>query len=249
MLNPTLHEAGNGFARNINYPSKSPTEVQNTVAEAESCAPDSTLNEKKGIEIYEESNTGNENLYFCHHLTGGATHPGIIVETAGLANIKPPRPVYRPQMPVEMITSGEISQIQLERIIYAGQAHDQFLPESMARAGISLGDGTGVGKTGTILGIILDNWFSGRKKTVWFSVKFDLIKAVKDEMARLGFRIPIQLINDYKPEEQITLGRGIVFCTYQSLIAKSKKGRRRIDQLTSWLGAEGLLIFDEGHRA
>ncbi|MCY7346655.1 MAG: strawberry notch family protein, partial [Pyrinomonadaceae bacterium] len=100
-----------------------------------------------------------------------------------------------------------------------------------------------------ILGIILDNWFSGRKRTVWFSVKIDLIKAVKDEMSRLGFRIPIQLINDYKPEEQITLARGVVFCTYQSLIAKSKKGRRRIDQLTTWLGAEGLLIFDEGHRA
>jgi len=249
MLNPTLHEAGNGFAQNISYPVQSPTEVQNTVAQAVSLAPDSTLCEKHENEICDESNTGNENLYFCHHLTGGAAHPGIIVETPGLANIKPPRPVYRPQMPAELITSGKISQIQLERIIYAGQAHDQFLPESMARAGISLGDGTGVGKTGTILGIILDNWFSGRKRTVWFSVKFDLIKAVKDEMSRLGLSIPIQLINDYKPEEQITLARGVVFCTYQSLIAKSKKGRRRIDQLTTWLGAEGLLIFDEGHRA
>jgi hypothetical protein len=152
-------------------------------------------------------------------------------------------------LPVELITSGKISEIQLERIIYAGQTHEQRLPESVARAGVSIGDGTGVGKTGTILGIILDNWFSGQKKTVWFSVKFDLIKAVKDEMARLGFRVPIQLINDYKPEEQITLTKGIVFCTYQSLIAKSKKGRKRLDQLTTWLGAEGLLIFDEGHRA
>ncbi len=141
-----------------------------------------------------------ENLYECHHLTGGAAHPGIIVETAGLANIKPPRPEYRPRLPVELVKSGKISEIQLERIIYAGQAHAQTLPESNARAGISIGDGTGVGKTGTILGIILDNWFSGRKRTVWFSVKFDLIKAVKDEMTRLGFRVPIQLINDYKPE-------------------------------------------------
>ncbi|HRH44048.1 MAG TPA: strawberry notch family protein [Pyrinomonadaceae bacterium] len=190
-----------------------------------------------------------ENLYGCAYLKGGATHPGVIVETAGLANIKPPRPTYRPKLPVEIIISGKISEIQLERIIYAGQAHAQKLPFSMARAGISIGDGTGVGKTGTILGIILDNWFSGRKKTIWFSVKFDLIKAVKDEMARLGINIPIKLINDYKPEEEITLSKGIVFCTYQSLIAKSKKGRRRLDQLTSWLGVEGMLIFDEGHRA
>ncbi len=190
-----------------------------------------------------------ENLYDCAYLTGGATHPGVIVETAGLANIKPPRPTYRPRLPVELVTSGKISEIQIERIIYAGVNHRQKLPNSVACAGISIGDGTGVGKTGTILGIILENWFSGRKKTIWFSVKFDLIKAVKDEMARLGINIPIKLISDFKPEEEITLGRGIVFCTYQSLIAKSKKGRRRLDQLTSWLGREGLLIFDEGHRA
>ena len=140
--------------------------------------------------------------------------------------------LLRPRLPLELITSGKISQIQFERIIYAGQAHTQRLPYSMARAGISIGDGTGVGKTGTLLGIILNNWFSGRKKTVWFSVKFDLIKAVKDEMKRLGINIPIKLINDYKPEEIITMSKGIVFFFFFLLIAKSKKGRRRIDQLT-----------------
>jgi hypothetical protein len=130
MLNPTLHEAGSGFARNINYPAQSQTEVQNKVAEAAPPSPDSTFGGKGGNKIYEEPNKSSENLYFCHHLTGGAAHPGIIVETAGLANIKPPQPVYRPCLPVELITSGKISQIQLERIIYAGQAHGQFLPES-----------------------------------------------------------------------------------------------------------------------
>lgn len=249
MLNQTLNETVSGFVGSIICPAQSQPGVPITVAESESSEPDLTLGEKNGNEVYEGSNKPSENLYLCHHLAGGAAHPGIVVETAGLANIKPPRPAHRPRLPRELVTSGKISQIQLERVIYAGQAHAQRLPESVARAGISVGDGTGVGKTGTILGIILDNWFSGRKRTVWFSVKFDLIKAVKDEMARLGFRIPIQLVNDYKPEEQITLRSGIVFCTYQSLIAKSKKGRRRIDQLTDWLGAEGLLIFDEGHRA
>ena len=168
----------------------------------------------------------------------------------GLANIKPPRPVYRPNLPKELIESGKISEIQFERIIYAGQSHQSRLPfGKAARAGISIGDGTGVGKTTTLLGIILDNWFRGVKRTVWFSVKTDLIKAVKDEMQRLGINIPIQLVNDYKPEEQITVSKGIIFCTYQSLIAKSRKGHRRIDQLTKWLGADGILIFDEGHKA
>ncbi|MEJ7860492.1 MAG: strawberry notch family protein [Pyrinomonadaceae bacterium] len=188
-------------------------------------------------------------FYRCHHLTGGAKHPGLIVETPGLANIKPPRPAYRPILPIELIASAKISEIQLERIVYAGQAHESRLPFANARAGISIGDGTGVGKTTALLGIILDNWFRGVKRTVWFSVKSDLIKAVKDEMIRLGLQIPIQLIGDYKPEEEITMRHGIVFCTYQSLIAKSRKGCRRIDQLTRWLGADGLLIFDEGHKA
>lgn len=247
MLNSTLHEAGKGFGDNRFVQTQD--DYKNYLTENQQPLLDTSADENLENVIPIQLEMPDENLYFCHHLSGGAPHPGVIVETAGLANIKPPRPVYRPQLSLELITSGKISQIQFERIIYAGQAHTQRLPFSMARAGISIGDGTGVGKTGTLLGIILDNWFSGRKKTVWFSVKFDLIKAVKDEMKRLGINIPIKLINDFKPEEEIILGKGIIFCTYQSLIAKSKKGRRRIDQLTNWLGAEGLLIFDEGHRA
>lgn len=247
MLNSTLNEAGKGFGDN--HFVQTQHDYKNHLTENQQPLLDTSTDENLEIVMPIQLEMPDENLYFCHHLSSGAPHPGVIVETAGLANIKPPRPVYRPQLPLELITSGKISQIQFERIIYAGQAHTQRLPNSAARAGISIGDGTGVGKTGTLLGIILDNWFSGRKKTVWFSVKFDLIKAVTGEMKRLGINIPIKLINDYKPEEVITMSKGIVFCTYQSLIAKSKKGRRRIDQLTEWLGAEGLLIFDEGHRA
>ena len=251
MLETTLQNSQQDLGTISTLPQLLLENDQNTTSTLTDIVPqDKEIKEKTTSEdVNSEQLVDQEHLYLCHHLRGGATHPGVIVETAGLANIKPPRPIYRPRLPLELITSGKISEIQLERIIYAGQAHTQRLPFSMARAGISIGDGTGVGKTGTLLGIILDNWFSGRKKTVWFSVKFDLIKAVKDEMKRLSINIPIKLINDFKPEEVITMSKGIVFCTYQSLIAKSKKGRRRIDQLTEWLGAEGLLIFDEGHRA
>lgn len=44
-----------------------------------------------------------ENLYECHHLTNGAKHPGKIVETPKLANIKPPRPTHRPRLPKNLI--------------------------------------------------------------------------------------------------------------------------------------------------
>jgi hypothetical protein len=95
----------------------------------------------------------------------------------------------------------------------------------------------------------LDNWFRGLRKTVWFSVKTDLIEAVREEFERLNFRIPIRLINDFAPEQNILLREGIIFCTYKSPSAKSKTGERRIDQIMRWLGNNGLEIFDEGHRA
>jgi hypothetical protein len=186
--------------------------------------------------------------YQPHWITGGAKHPGLIVETPGLANVAPPPIIYRPHLPHSLNDLGLISSFQFERVIYAGQAHEQRLPNG-ARAGISIGDGTGAGKTSTLAGIILDNWFRGNRKTVWFSVKTDLIEAVREEFERLNFRIPIRLINDYTPEQNILLREGIIFCTYKSLIAKSKTGERRIDQIMRWMGSEGLEIFDEGHRA
>ena len=193
---------------------------------------------------------GNEpSIYVPHYLIGGAKHPGLIVETPGLANVAPPPIVYRPHLPKNLSEQGILSQIQVERIIYAGQAHSQLLPASGARAGISIGDGTGTGKTGALAGIVLDNWFQGRRKTVWFSVKADLIEGVREEFERLGYKIPIRLINEFTPDQNIPMREGIIFCTYKSLIAKSKSGERRIDQIMRWLGSEGLEIFDEGHRA
>ncbi len=187
-------------------------------------------------------------IYQPHWITGGAKHPGLIVETPGLANVAPPPITYRPTLPHSLTDLGFISAFQFERVIYAGVAHESRLPNG-ARAGISIGDGTGAGKTATLAGIILDNWFRGNRKTVWFSVKTDLIESVREEFARLGFRVPIRLINDYTPEQNILLREGIIFCTYKSLIAKSKTGERRIDQIMRWLGSEGIEIFDEGHKA
>lgn len=187
-------------------------------------------------------------VYAPHYLRGGAKHPGLIVETSGLANVAPPPITYRPHLPHELNDKNLISEIQIERVIYAGQAHAQLLPTG-ARAGISIGDGTGAGKTSTLAGIILDNWFQNRRRTVWLSVKADLIEAVREEFERLGYRIPIKLINEFTPEQNILMREGIIFCTYKSLIAKSKNGERRVDQVMQWLGAEGLEIFDEGHKA
>ncbi|HMO79510.1 MAG TPA: strawberry notch family protein [Pyrinomonadaceae bacterium] len=187
-------------------------------------------------------------IYSPRYVLGGSPHPGVIVEPPGLANVEPPPIRYRPQLPKYLSETGKLSAMQLERIIYAGQAHEQRLANG-ARASISIGDGTGTGKTATLAGIILDNWFQGRRRAVWFSVKADLIEAVSDEFKRLGLVPPIKLINDFPTDQEIDIEDGIIFCTYRSLIARSKKGNKRIDQITRWLGPDGVVIFDEGHKA
>ncbi|MGB7070619.1 MAG: strawberry notch family protein [Pyrinomonadaceae bacterium] len=187
-------------------------------------------------------------IYSPRYVFGGSPHPGVIVEPPGLANVEPPSICYRPRLPKNLSETGKLSAMQLERVIYAGQAHEQRLADG-ARAGISIGDGTGTGKTASLAGIILDNWFQGRRRAVWFSVKADLIEAVSDEFKRLGLKPPIKLINDFPTDQEIDIEDGIVFCTYRSLIARSKKGNKRIDQITRWLGSNGVVIFDEGHKA
>ncbi|PKU73497.1 hypothetical protein MA16_Dca008061 [Dendrobium catenatum] len=44
---------------------------------------------------------------------------------------------------------------------------------------------------------------------------------------------------------------GVVFLTYNSLIASSEKGRSRLQQLLQWCGSDfdGLIVFDECHKA
>lgn len=202
-----------------------------------------------GSTLVEEPNAENQILaYSPRYVVGGAAHPGVIVEPPGLANVEPPPIHYRPSLPRELSQTGKLSAIQIERIIYAGQAHGQRLADG-SRAGISIGDGTGTGKTATLAGIILDNWFRDRRRAVWFSVKSDLIEAVLEEFNRLGHVPPIKLINDFTTDSEIDISEGIVFCTYRSLISRSRSGKRRIDQITRWLGSEGIVIFDEGHKA
>lgn len=200
------------------------------------------------VEASEPDTTDQILAYAPRFVVGGAAHPGVIVEPPGLANVEPPPIHYRPSLPKEISETGKLSAMQIERIIYAGQAHGQRLADG-SRAGISIGDGTGTGKTATLAGVVLDNWFQGRRRSVWFSVKSDLIEAVSDEFRRLGLTPPIKLINDYPTDGEIDIGNGIVFCTYRSMIARSRSGNRRIDQLIRWLGTEGVVIFDEGHKA
>ena len=57
-------------------------------------------------------------------------HPSLLCESAALALVSPPAPTYKPHLPSNIITQGLLSEAQLETVIYAGQAHCEFLSGS-----------------------------------------------------------------------------------------------------------------------
>ncbi len=187
--------------------------------------------------------------YTCAKLKGGKPHPAQIVESASMAAVLPPDITYRPHLAPEIVTKGLLSDIQLERVIYAGQRHEQRLADG-ARAGFFVGDGTGVGKGRILAGIIADNWNQGRQRALWLSVNNDLLESTRRDLKDLGLRrIPLARINDFSAAGEITLPRGVVFSSYSSLISAAKNGAKRLDQIMRWLGSEAIVILDESHKA
>ena len=125
-------------------------------------------------------------------IPGSQAHPTKLVQSAAMASVAPPKPSYRLHLPANLITDGVLSDAQLESVIYAGEAHADFLVGSWTvdetfdlvtaarddaenavrfRRGWFLGDGTGAGKGRQVAGIILDNWLKGRRRAVWLPPK------------------------------------------------------------------------------
>ncbi len=194
-------------------------------------------------------------------LRGGHEHPAPIVQPAPLAAVEPPDITYMPQFEQAIIDDGLISNVQLEAVCYAGQRHERQLTTG-ERAGIFIGDGTGVGKGREIAAIIADNWAQGRRRAIWTSISSDLIEDAKRDLRDLGLDIPIRIVNDWHATKDIDLQEGIVFLTYSSLIGEGKEKTdddgneiqngavvRRVDQLVKWAGDDAVIVFDEAHKA
>ena len=45
-----------------------------------------------------------------------------------MASVLPPVADYQPRLPKALVSSGALSDAQLEAVVYAGQAHSQMLP-------------------------------------------------------------------------------------------------------------------------
>ncbi|MHC0067538.1 strawberry notch-like NTP hydrolase domain-containing protein [Nostoc sp. UIC 10890] len=197
-------------------------------------------------------------------------HPSLLCESAALALVSPPPPTYKPHLPRNIVSQGLLSEAQLESVIYAGQAHCEFLSGSYIvddswdnvtvaatgeenavkfRRGWFLGDGTGAGKGRQCAGIILDNWCQERRKAIWVSKSSALIEdARRDWCALGGTERDIIDLSNIKLGDPIPFTQGILFCTYSTLRSQ-KNGKSRLKQIVEWAGKdfEGTISFDECH--
>lgn len=187
-------------------------------------------------------------------IPGAQPHVTDLVESAALASVLPPVPSYRPFLHHDVVARGILSDVQLEAVIYAGEAHAKYLPSHpddqtrlAPRRGILIGHGTGVGKSRICGGIIADNWAQGRRRHLWLTESSRLMDDVRQEWISMGGKAEdIIDIRDFPHGAPIPPMTGIMFASYASLRLESENGSR-MKQMSDWfgIGEDGVLVFDE----
>jgi len=164
-------------------------------------------------------------------LRGAQPHPANVVESTAMASVEPPDVTYRHHLPPEVIAEGRISDLQLEDVIYAGQATGGLLADGSTRKGHWNGDGTGIGKGREIYAFIYNELEQGRKKHVHISASHQLYADAERDRDAVG--VPLRLIHQaqFKPIAGILADSGVLFTTYTMLSMDFDGERPRFKQL------------------
>jgi protein-L-isoaspartate O-methyltransferase len=179
---------------------------------------------------------------------GAQPHPANVVESTAMACVEAPDVTYRHQLPADVIAEGRVSNLQLEDVIYAGQATSAFLPDG-SRKGHWNGDGTGIGKGREIYAFIYNELEQGRRRHVHISASHQLCADAERDRDAVGLPLGIVHQARFKPNEAIAANSGVLFTTYTMLSTDFAGERPRFKQLIDWLGEnfDGVIAFDEAH--
>lgn len=205
-------------------------------------------------------------------IPGSCAHPTELVQSAAIASVAPPKPSYRRHLASSMLADSVLAGAQIESVIYAGEAHSEFLAGSWtvdttldvataARDGIKnavrfrhgwfLGYGAGAGKGRQVAGILLDNWLKGCRRAVWISKSDKLIEDAQRDWSALGMvRLLLTPLYRFRQGSSSRLSEGILFAPYATQ-RTDERGEKlsRVGQIVEWLGSEfdGVIVFDESH--
>lgn len=220
-----------------------------------------TESHKKTNTQKKKANTSDDGIYAGYvpsklTVKNAQKHPANLVESSAMAAVSAPTITYTPHIDQNIIDKGLISDVQLENISYAGQAHEEVL-ERGERRGYFIGDGTGVGKGRQAAGIILDNFNQGRKKALWISEKAALMEDAKRDWRDIGgnpddiFNIDGIRKGIGKGKDKVIPSDGILFTAYSTVRSGKTKDSKttNADRIIEWLGKDfdGVIIYDEAH--
>ena len=178
-------------------------------------------------------------------------HPSSVYESVHMASVSLPNiNVFLRLNSLHANTcQNNISNVQMEAIAYAINAFENNKNIDTHNRGFFLGDGTGVGKSRIIAGVLSELWMRNNInfRAIWISINKTLETDAIHEL-----RIVENLNNACPPWINIsqciqdTNTNGVLFTTYSSL-----KIKETFENTLRWLqnSENTLLIFDEAHLA
>ncbi|KAI9031377.1 P-loop containing NTP hydrolase pore-1-domain-containing protein [Hyaloraphidium curvatum] len=189
--------------------------------------------------------------------TEGAPHPTGLVESTSLASVSIPASAKAFKLSFDAGNSG-LSNEQIDALKAIGARTERFLPagsgSTRTRAGLLLGDGTGVGKGRIAAGFIKDLWMRGIRRFLWITIIKALVDDVERDLKDVGVTdlhgFALLELDELKPKDIVgpRTEDGALFSTY-ALLVRDDRFKQVKRYLTTGPNGKGAIIFDESHRA